>query len=188
MPESNHDFEDLEEEITEADLRFDKLHEECGVFAIHGNKDAAKIAYLGLYALQHRGQESAGIATSDGTDVRCHKSMGHVQDIFTPEVLTKLPGIHAIGHTRYSTAGDTVILNAQPFSVACNKGQIAVAHNGNITNAAELRRMLEAEGSIFQASSDTEVVLHLMARSRERTLQEALREALLEQRLAQSFL
>ena len=178
MPESNH--EDLDDEITEADLRFDKLHEECGVFAIHGNKDAANLTYLGLYALQHRGQESAGIATSDGAHVHCHKSMGHVQDIFTPEVLKKLPGMHAIGHTRYSTAGDTVILNAQPFSVACNKGEIAVAHNGNITNAAELRCMLEADGSIFQASSDTEVILHLMARSRERTLQEALREALLE--------
>ena len=178
MSESNIDYD--ENQVTEADLRFDKLHEECGVFAIHGNKDAAKLTYLGLYALQHRGQESAGIATSDGKNVLCHKSMGHVQDIFTPEVLTKLPGIHAIGHTRYSTTGDTVILNAQPFSVACNKGQIAVAHNGNITNAGELRRMLEAEGSIFQASSDTEVILHLMARSRERTLQEALREALLE--------
>ena len=103
-----------------------------------------------------------------------------VQDIFAPEVLAKLPGVHAIGHTRYATAGATAVLNAQPFSVACNKGQIAVAHNGNITNAGELRRMLEEEGSIFQASSDTEVVLHLIARSRERTLQEALREALLE--------
>src|SRR5450432_3750540 len=176
MPESP--FED--DELTEADLRFDKLHEECGVFAIHGNKDAAKLAYLGLYALQHRGQESAGIATSDGADVRCHKSMGLVADIFTPEVLAKLPGVHAIGHTRYATAGATAILNAQPFSVACNKGQIAVAHNGNITNAGDLRRELEREGSIFQASSDTEVILHLVARSRERTLAGALREALLQ--------
>ena len=176
MPESL----EFDDEITEADLRFDKLHEECGVFAIYGNKDAANLTYLGLYALQHRGQESAGIAASDGKEVRCHKEMGHVQDIFTPETLAKVPGPHAIGHTRYSTAGDTVILNAQPFSVACNKGHIAVAHNGNITNAAELRRQLEAEGSIFQASSDTEVVLHLMARSRERTVAAALREALLE--------
>src|SRR5450432_1766363 len=176
MPESP--FED--DELTEADLRFDKLHEECGVFAIHGNKDAAKLAYLGLYALQHRGQESAGIATSDGSDVRCHKSMGLVADIFTPEVLAKLPGVHAIGHTRYATAGATAILNAQPFSVACNKGQIAVAHNGNITNAGDLRRELEREGSIFQASSDTEVILHLVARSRERTLAGALRDALLQ--------
>ena len=106
--------------------------------------------------------------------------MGHVADIFTPEVLGGLPGNIAIGHTRYSTAGDTVLLNAQPFSVACNKGHIAVAHNGNITNAGELRRELEREGSIFQASSDTEVILHLVARSRERTLAGALREALLQ--------
>ena len=159
---------------------FDKFHDECGVFAIHGHPEAANLAYLGLYALQHRGQESAGIASSDGRDIHCFKSMGHVADIFTPSVLAELPGELAIGHTRYSTAGDTAILNAQPFSVACNKGKIAVAHNGNITNAAELRRELERDGSIFQASSDTEVVLHLVARSRERTLAGALREALLQ--------
>ena len=159
---------------------FDKLHEECGVVAIYGHPEASNLAYLGLYALQHRGQESAGICSSDGRQIHCHKSMGHVADIFTPEVLGRLPGDHAIGHTRYSTAGDTVLLNAQPFSVACNKGKIAVAHNGNITNAAELRRELEREGSIFQASSDTEVILHLVARSRERTLSAALREALLQ--------
>ncbi len=162
------------------DLPFDKLHEECGVFAIYGHPEASNLTYLGLYALQHRGQESAGIATSDGRDIRCFKSMGHVADIFTPEQIAMLPGELAIGHTRYSTAGDTVLLNAQPFSVACNKGQIAVAHNGNITNAGELRRELEREGSIFQASSDTEVILHLVARSRERTLAGALREALLQ--------
>src|SRR5580700_4757762 len=158
----------------------DKFHEECGVVAIYGHPEASNLAYLGLYALQHRGQESAGICSSDGRQIHCHKSMGHVADIFTPEVLGQLPGDHAIGHTRYSTAGDTVLLNAQPFSVACNKGRIAVAHNGNITNAGELRRELEREGSIFQASSDTEVILHLVARSRERTLPAALREALLQ--------
>src|SRR5208283_1478445 len=162
------------------ELGFDKLHEECGVFAIHGHPEAANLAYLGLYALQHRGQESAGIASSNGREIFCHKSMGHVAEIFTPEVLGGLPGEAAIGHTRYSTAGDTVLLNAQPFSVACNKGNIAVAHNGNITNAGELRRELEREGSIFQASSDTEVILHLVARSRERTLAAALREAMLQ--------
>ena len=148
--------------------------------AIYGHPEAANVTYLALYALQHRGQESAGIATSDGREIRCFKSMGHVAEIFTPEVVASLPGDLAIGHTRYSTAGDTVLLNAQPFSVACNKGQIAVAHNGNITNAIELRRELEREGSIFQASSDTEVILHLVARSRERTLSGALREALLQ--------
>ena len=159
---------------------FDKFHDECGVFAIYGHPEAAKLAYLGLYALQHRGQESAGIASSDGAGMYCTKKMGHVADIFTTDVLAGLPGPLAIGHTRYSTTGDTVLLNAQPFSVACNKGRIAVAHNGNITNAAELRKDLEAEGSIFQASSDTEVILHLVARSRERTLAGALREALLQ--------
>src|SRR5271156_3198169 len=159
---------------------FDKFHDECGVFAIYGHPEAANLAYLGLYALQHRGQESAGIATSDRREIRCYKSMGHVADIFTPEVLGQLPGDYAIGHTRYSTAGDTVLLNAQPFSVACNKGRIAVAHNGNITNAGELRRELERDGSIFQASSDTEVILHLIAHSREKTLAGALREALLQ--------
>src|SRR5579863_9233739 len=161
-------------------LPFDKFREECGVVAIYGHPEAANLAYLGLYALQHRGQESAGICSSDGRQIHCHKSMGHVADIFTPEVLGRLPGDHAIGHTRYSTAGDTVLLNAQPFSVACNKGRIAVAHNGNITNAGELRRELERDGSIFQASSDTEVILHLVARSRERTLAGALREAMLQ--------
>src|SRR5580698_8448427 len=159
---------------------FDKFHDECGVVAIAGHPEASNLAYLGLYALQHRGQESAGICSSDGREIHCQKSMGHVADIFKPEVLGQLPGDLAIGHTRYSTAGDTVLLNAQPFSVACNKGRIAVAHNGNITNAGELRRELEREGSIFQASSDTEVVLHLVARSRERTLAGALREALLQ--------
>jgi amidophosphoribosyltransferase len=159
---------------------FDKFHEECGVVAIYGHREAANLAYLGLYALQHRGQESAGVAVSDGKTIQCHKSMGHVAEIFTPEVLGRLQGEMAIGHTRYSTAGDTVLLNAQPFSVTCNKGQIAVAHNGNITNAAELRRLLERDGAIFQASSDTEVILHLVAHSRERTLAAALREALLQ--------
>src|ERR1700685_3393332 len=159
---------------------FDKFHDECGVMAIAGHPEAANLAYLGLYALQHRGQESAGICSTDGRQIYSHKSMGHVADIFTPEVLGQLPGDYAIGHTRYSTAGDTVLLNAQPFSVACNKGRIAVAHNGNITNAGELRDELEGEGSIFQASSDTEVILHLVARSRERTLAGALRDALLQ--------
>ena len=159
---------------------FDKLHEECGVFAIYGHPEAANLAYLGLYALQHRGQESAGIASSDGRLIHTHRGIGQVADLFTPEVLGGLPGEMAIGHTRYATAGDSGVLNAQPFTVNCNKGRIAVAHNGNITNAAELRRELEREGSIFQANSDTEVILHLVARSREKTLPAALREALLQ--------
>ncbi len=159
---------------------FDKFHDECGVFAIFGHPEAANLTYLGLYALQHRGQESAGIASSDGSRIHCQKAMGHVADIFTPQVLGGLPGHQAIGHTRYSTAGETVLTNAQPFSVACHKGRIAVAHNGNIINAADLRRELEGQGSIFQSSSDTEVVLHLVACSRERTMAGALRDALLQ--------
>ena len=159
---------------------FDKLHEECGVFAIYGHSEAANLAYLGLYALQHRGQESAGIATSDGRKIYNVRRMGHVAEIFTPNVLNELPGDLAIGHTRYSTAGDTSLRNAQPLSVACNKGSVAVAHNGNLTNAIELRRDLEDDGSIFQSTSDTEVILHLVARSRERTLAGALRDALLQ--------
>ncbi|HWE49269.1 MAG TPA: amidophosphoribosyltransferase [Bryobacteraceae bacterium] len=159
---------------------FDKFREECGVAAIYGHPEASKLAYLSLYALQHRGQESAGIATSDGDLIHTKKAMGHVADIFTVPVLRELPGPLAIGHTRYSTTGDTVERNAQPFSVQCNKGRIAVAHNGNITNAAELRADLEARGAIFQASSDTEVILHLVAHSREKTLAGALRDALLQ--------
>jgi len=158
----------------------DKFREECGVVAIYGHPEASKLAYLALYALQHRGQESAGISSSDGAVIQTVKSMGHVADIFTNEALNKLPGSMAIGHTRYSTAGDTVARNAQPFSVHCNKGRIAVAHNGNITNATELRQDLEARGAIFQASSDTEVILHLVAHSNEKTLPEALRDALLQ--------
>jgi amidophosphoribosyltransferase len=165
---------------SEARDPFDKLHEECGVFAIYGHPEAANIVYLGLHALQHRGQESAGIATSDGRKIYNFRKMGHVVDIFTPDVLNQLPGTLGIGHTRYSTAGETIIQNAQPFSVACSKGHVAVAHNGNLTNAIELRRELEADGSIFQGTSDTEVVLHLLARSRERTLAGALRDALLQ--------
>ena len=159
---------------------FDKFNDECGVVAIYGHPEASKLAYLALYAMQHRGQESAGICTTSGGHVHTHKSMGHVADIFTSEVLASLPGELAIGHTRYSTAGDTVLLNAQPFAVVCNKGKVAVAHNGNITNATELRAELGRNGAIFQASSDTEIILHLMAHSSERTLASALRDALLQ--------
>ncbi len=161
------------------EVPFDKLHEECGIFAVYGHPEAANLVHLGLHALQHRGQESAGLASCDGKEIYCHKAMGHVADIFTASVLNGLPGHMAIGHTRYSTAGDTAILNAQPFAVTCSKGRIAVAHNGNLTNAPELRSQLEQEGSIFQATSDTEVILHLVARSDQKTMSAALREALL---------
>jgi amidophosphoribosyltransferase len=157
----------------------DKFHEECGVFAIYGHREAANLTYLGLHALQHRGQESAGICTSDGSKLRCHKAMGLVNEIFTEAVLKELPGTMAIGHTRYSTAGVSSVVNAQPFYVECNRGPIAVGHNGNLTNAIDVRRELEMSGSIFHATSDTEVILHLIARSRERRLKHALRESLL---------
>ena len=136
------------------------------------------MAYLGLYALQHRGQESAGIASTDGANIHVHKSLGHVQEIFTPDVLAQLPGEAAIGHTRYSTAGDTSLMNAQPVVIDCNKGKLALGHNGNLTNALEVRRRLEHRGSIFQTTSDTEVIVHLIARSSARNLSGAIADAL----------
>jgi len=156
----------------------DKFREECGVVAIFGHPEASKLAYLSLYALQHRGQESAGIAASNGERIELHKGMGLVADLFTGDVLARLPGALAIGHTRYSTTGDSALLNAQPIMVECNKGKIALAHNGNITNAHEVHAQLEQQGSIFQTTSDTEVVVHLIARSREQTLADAMSDAL----------
>ncbi len=156
----------------------DHFHDECGVFGIFDHPEAAKLTYLGLYALQHRGQEAAGIASSDGTDVYAHKSLGHVQEIFTPAVIAHLPGSAAIGHTRYSTAGDNTVMNAQPVVIDCNKGKLALGHNGNLTNAIEVRRRLEHRGSIFQSTSDTEVIVHLIARSTARNLPGAIADAL----------
>jgi len=156
----------------------DKFHDECGVVAIFGHPEAEKLAYLGLHALQHRGQESAGIVTSDGLGARVHKAMGTVADIFTPDVLSKMGGTLAIGHTRYSTAGDSALLNAQPILVQSSKGAIAVAHNGNLVNATTIRARLESHGSIFQTNSDTEVIVHLIALSKEQTLPEAMADAL----------
>jgi amidophosphoribosyltransferase len=159
-------------------MAFDKLKEYCGVVAVHNHAEASTLAYLGLHQLQHRGQESAGIVASDGGRMHVHKAMGQVADIFTEEVLAKLPGNLAIAHTRYSTAGDSAVLNAQPIMVDCNKGMIAVAHNGNLVNAWEIRARLEAHGSIFQTTSDTEVIVHLIAQSKEHTLPEAVCDAL----------
>src|SRR5712671_2930536 len=159
-------------------LKGDKFRDECGVVAIHNHPEAEKLAYLGLHALQHRGQESAGIASSDGIMLHMHKAMGLVADIFTPNALAGLRGIHAIGHTRYSTAGDSALLNAQPIMVQSNKGMIALAHNGNLVNAHAIRAKLEGLGSIFQTNSDTEVLVHLIALSREQTLPEAMADAL----------
>jgi amidophosphoribosyltransferase len=158
--------------------KFDKFREECGVVAIYQHPEAETLAYLGLHALQHRGQESAGIVSSDGMALHIHKSMGLVADIFTEKKLSRIRGTLAIGHTRYSTTGDSALLNAQPIMVQSNKGMIALAHNGNLTNAQEIRGRMEAQGSIFQTSSDTEVIVHLIAQSREHTLPEAMADAL----------
>jgi amidophosphoribosyltransferase len=148
------------------------------VVAIYAHPEAEKLAYLGLHALQHRGQESAGIVTSNGMALHAHRAMGLVADIFTEEELTKLHGSLAIGHSRYSTAGDSSLLNAQPIMVQSNKGLMALAHNGNLVNAQEIRGRLEGQGSIFQTSSDTEVIVHLIALSKEHTLPEAIADAL----------
>jgi amidophosphoribosyltransferase len=156
----------------------DHFHDQCGLFGIFGHREAARMAYLGLYALQHRGQESAGIASTDGGKLRIQKGMGLVNDIFSDERLDKLPGTSAIGHVRYSTAGDTVAANAQPILIDCHRGPIALGHNGNLVNAQVLRHELEAAGSIFQSSSDTEVILHLYARSHRDRLEDAIAASL----------
>lgn len=156
----------------------DHFHDQCGVFGVFGHPEASNLAYLGLYALQHRGQESAGIVSSDGQELHVHRAMGEVEEIFQPSVLAQLPGSLAIGHTRYSTAGDKALLNAQPIMIDCNKGKVALGHNGNLTNAADWRRKLEHRGSIFQTNSDTEVIVHLIARSQARNLSGALGDAL----------
>jgi len=155
-----------------------KLREECGVVAIHGHPDAARQAYLALYALQHRGQESAGIATADGQHLANIKGMGLVSEIFTDDVLQKLPGPMAIGHTRYSTTGDSALLNAQPIRVDSTKGLIAIAHNGNLVNLGNLRTRLEREGAYFQTTSDSEIIVQLIAHSKTGTLVDAIADSL----------
>src|SRR5207248_10168867 len=166
----------------------DKFHDECGVFGVFGHPEAANITYLGIHALQHRGQESAGIASLNGGQIHLHKSMGLVADIFGVETLARLPGDAAIGHTRYSTAGQSRIENAQPFLSSGALGPIAVAHNGNLVNAEELRARLEEQGAIFVGSSDTELLLHLIARERGGTVVERIQRALQHVRGAYSLL
>ena len=166
---------------------FDKFHEECGVFGIFGHAEAANLTYLGLYALQHRGQESAGIAASDGVQIRHRKAMGYVNEAFDADSLATLTGSLAIGHVRYSTAGESKLTNAQPIVVDSVHGQFAIGHNGNLVNAGELRDALVREGAIFQTSSDTEVVVHLYARSREEGTEAAVVEAISQARGAFSF-
>jgi amidophosphoribosyltransferase len=192
----------------------DKFKDECGVFGILNHRDAANLTYLGLYALQHRGQESAGIASvsydpkhsetnsgevcgstgageqiiTPGTpQIHSEKEMGYVADIFSQERLARLPGDTAIGHVRYSTAGGSMLCNAQPLVASTNKGPIALAHNGNLVNGSDLRHQLEADGAIFNSTSDSEVIVHLIARSRQPTLEKAFVDALSQCRGAYSL-
>jgi len=161
--------------------------EECGVVAVYNAPEAAKLAYLGLYALQHRGQESAGITSTDGLKLHTAKGHGLVNDVFTPQVLNSLPGGSAIGHVRYSTTGSSVAGNAQPIVAKFYGGTMAVAHNGNLTNADELREELEKHGAIFQGTTDTEVLIHLVAQSNAANFEEALVASLAKLRGAYSM-
>jgi amidophosphoribosyltransferase len=166
----------------------DKFKDECGVFGIYGHAESSKLTYLGLYALQHRGQESGGIVASDGVTLRASRGMGYVADIFNEHALAELTGAAAIGHVRYSTAGESRLANAQPILIDCVHGQIAVCHNGNLVNERELRESLRSQGAIFQTSSDTEVFLHLYARSKARRVEDALVEAVSQAQGAFSLL
>ncbi len=156
----------------------DRFHDECGVFGIHGHSEAANITYLGLYALQHRGQESAGIVSSTAHEQHVHRGMGLVADVFDEEILKRLPGRNAIGHVRYSTAGGSIARNAQPFYASTDAGPVAIAHNGNLVNAVAIRRELERRGAIFSTTADSEVIVQLLARSREHSPEERLIDAL----------
>ena len=166
----------------------DKFHDECAVMGIYGHPEASNMVYLGLYALQHRGQESCGIVSSDGKGLISHRQMGLVADAFKEDVIKRLEGQSAIGHNRYSTTGQSHLKNAQPFVVEYSQGPIAVSHNGNLVNGALLREELERSGSIFQSTTDTEVVIHLIATSRETSLMGRIVEALGRARGAYSLL
>ncbi len=173
------------EAVEESNL--DVFHEECGVFGVYRHPEAANLAYLGLYAQQHRGQESAGIVSSNGKSLISHRGMGLVADIFNNSIIAKLEGTSAIGHNRYSTTGSTTIGNCQPLVVEYARGGLALAHNGNLVNFDELRERLESTGSIFQSSSDSEVMIHLIAASHAPTLPERVAEALAQVRGAYSL-
>jgi amidophosphoribosyltransferase len=157
----------------------ERMHEECGVFGVYNNADATQLTYLGLYALQHRGQESSGVAVSDTGTIRHHCGMGLVSQVFKrQEVFDRLPGVHCIGHNRYSTTGSSVLANAQPIVINYKAGQLAAAHNGNLVNAPALRREMEADGSIFTSTTDTEVMMHLIARSKRDSIEAMILDAL----------
>lgn len=154
----------------------DRPREECGIFAVYGHEEAAKMAYFGLYALQHRGQESAGIVASDSQKVTEHKAMGLVPDIFNEQILDSLKGHIALGHVRYSTTGSSLLVNAQPFKITHSGKTLTIAHNGNLVNARQIRIELEDQGSIFQTTMDSEVVLHLIAHAMKSGLEHAMVE------------
>jgi len=166
----------------------DKFHEECAVMGIYGHPEAANMVYLGLYALQHRGQESCGIVTSDSKGLIAHRQMGLVADAFKEDVIKRLEGQNGIGHNRYSTQGQSHLKNAQPFVVEYSQGPIAISHNGNLVNGTLLRNELEQSGSIFQSTTDTEVIIHLIATSKEPALMGRIVEALSRCRGAYSLL
>ena len=166
----------------------DRYRDQCGVFGVYGHPDAAHLTYLGLYALQHRGQENCGIATARGAEHSAHRAMGLVADNFSDKILHNLAGRHAIGHVRYSTAGGSHLRNAQPFCASTDQGPVALAHNGNLINAGAIRQELEGRGAILTSSSDSEVIVHLLARSREATPEERLIDALSRTKGAYSLL
>ena len=156
----------------------ERFKDECGIVGVHGHAEASNIAYLSLYAMQHRGQESGGIVSSQGGEQFVHRGMGYVADVFTEKVLARLPGRHAVGHVRYSTSGESSLRNAQPFCANTDGGPVSIAHNGNLVNAPAVRRELEGRGAIFSTTSDSEVIVHLLARSREASLEDRLIDAL----------
>ncbi len=155
----------------------ENVKDHCGVFGIYNHPDAARMSYLGLFALQHRGEEAAGICTSDGEDLHLYKNQGHVGDVFDETAIARLPGRHAIGHVRYSTTGSSTVVNAQPYKVEYSRGQVAVGHNGNLVNAQILRAELEAYGSIFGSTMDSEIFVHLMAKPAYRNPEESVIES-----------
>jgi len=181
LPPSSRPFDRLSPEEFEAldrAHRADRFHDECGIFGIHGDEEASHLTYLGLYALQHRGQESCGIVTSNGREHIAHRAMGLVADTFGAEILDRLKGRHAIGHVRYSTSGGSMLRNAQPICANTDGGPVSIAHNGNLVNAGVIRRELEGRGAIFGSTSDSEVLLHLLARSRERHMEDRFIDAI----------
>lgn len=181
LPPASRPFDRLsasELETLEQAHRADRFHDHCGVFGIHGHDEASHLTYLGLYALQHRGQESCGIVSSNAKEHIAHRAMGLVSDTFGAEILDRLKGRHAIGHVRYSTAGGSMLRNAQPICANTDGGPVSIAHNGNLVNATVIRRELEGRGAIFGSTSDSEVLLHLLARSRERHMEDRFIDAI----------